>query len=121
MSFIASLISISPDGVAKGIGNYEFVVTPRVGEKFSVDSPYATEEYEVVKLEHWPVEVPKDELRKRFPECLFIAVIWGSLTKITKALTRSVCLLRRSRLRQIELCEWLFEWLLSTERDIARQ
>ena len=70
MPFIASLISISPDGVAKGIGNYEFVVTPRIGEKFSVNSPYATEEYEVVKLEHWPIEIPSDELEKLIPRVL---------------------------------------------------
>jgi hypothetical protein len=70
VSFIASLISISPDGVTKGIGNFEFVVTPRIGEKFSVNSHYATEEYEVVKLEHWPIEVPRDEQEKTIPRVL---------------------------------------------------
>jgi hypothetical protein len=70
VSFIASLISISPDGVEKGIGDYEFVVTPRVGEKFSLISSYATEEYEVVKLEHWPIEVPHDEQEKTIPRVL---------------------------------------------------
>jgi hypothetical protein len=70
MSFISSLISISPDGVSKGIGNYDFVVTPRIGEKFSVNSHYATEEYEVVKLEHWPIEVPRDEKETAIPRVL---------------------------------------------------
>jgi hypothetical protein len=70
MSFIASLLSIDPDGIAKGIGNYDFVVTPRIGEKFSVNSHYATEEYEVVKLEHWPIEVPRDEAEPTIPRVL---------------------------------------------------
>ena len=70
MSFIASLISTSPDGVPKGIGNYEFVVPPRIGEKFSINTPYATEEYEVVKLEHWPIEVPNDVLENSIPRVL---------------------------------------------------
>jgi len=70
LSFIASLISIAPDGLTKGIGNYDFVVTPRIGEKFSVNSHYATEEYEVVKLEHWPIEVPRDEQDATIPRVL---------------------------------------------------
>jgi hypothetical protein len=70
LSFIASLISVSPDGVTKGIGNFEFVVTPRIGEKFSVNSEYATEEYEVVKLEHWPIEVPRDAQDVAIPRVL---------------------------------------------------
>jgi hypothetical protein len=70
VSFIASLISISPDGVTKGMGDYEFVITPRIGEKFSVNSPYATEEYEVIKLEHWPIEIPRDEQEKAIPRVL---------------------------------------------------
>ena len=70
MSFIASLISISSDGVEKGIGDYEFAVTPRVGEKFSLVSSYATEEYEVVKLEHWPIEVPHDDQERAVPRVL---------------------------------------------------
>ena len=62
MKFGCQVLSLmDPKGVAKGIGNYEFVVTPRIGEKFSVNSEYATEEYEVVKLEHWPLEIPRDE------------------------------------------------------------
>ena len=70
MSFIASLISTGPDGLAKGIGNYEFVAMPRIGEKFSVNTQYATEEYEVVKLEHWPLEVPRDEQDTTVPRVL---------------------------------------------------
>jgi hypothetical protein len=70
MAFIASLISVSPDGITKGIGNYQFVVTPRIGEKFSVNSEYATEEYEVVKLEHWPIEVPHDDHDRAIPRVL---------------------------------------------------
>ena len=70
MAFIASLISISPDGVTKGIGDYEFVVTPRIGEKFSVNSLYATEEYEVIRLEHWPLEVPRGEADTTIPRVL---------------------------------------------------
>jgi hypothetical protein len=70
VSFIASLISISPDGVTKGMGDYEFVIAPRIGEKFSVNSPYATEEYEVIKLEHWPIEIPRDEQEKAIPRVL---------------------------------------------------
>lgn len=70
MSFIASLISVSPDEVAKGIGDYEFAVTPRTGEKFSLVSSYATEEYEVVKLEHWPIEVEHDDGERAIPRVL---------------------------------------------------
>jgi hypothetical protein len=81
MSFIASLISIASDGVTKGIGNYEFVVSPRIGEKFSVNSPYATEEYEVVKLEHWPIEVPRDEQEKALPRVLIYCSHLGFATE----------------------------------------
>ena len=70
MSFIASLISTSADGIEKGIADYEFAVTPRIGEKFSLISDYATEEYEVVKLEHWPIEVPQDDRAKAIPRVL---------------------------------------------------
>jgi hypothetical protein len=77
MSFIASLISVSDDGVAKGIGNYEFVVAPRIGEKFSVNSQYATEEYEVVKLEHWPIEIPHDEQDITIPRVLIYCTHTG--------------------------------------------
>ena len=78
MAFIASLIIISPNGGAKGIGNYEFVVPPRIGEKFSINSPDATDEYEVVKLEHWPIEVSTDELEKSIPRVLIYCSLLGS-------------------------------------------
>ena len=64
------MITISPDGVEKGIGDYEFVVTPRIGEKFSLLSSYATEEYEVIKLEHWPIEVPHEDQDRAIPRVL---------------------------------------------------
>lgn len=80
VSFIASLISLSPDGVTKGIGNYEFVVTPRIGEKFSVNSQYGAEEYEVVKLEHWPIEVPRDEQETTVPRVLIYCSHLGFAT-----------------------------------------
>jgi hypothetical protein len=70
VSFIASVITVSPDGVEKGIGDYEFVVTPRIGEKFSLVSSFATEEYEVIKLEHWPIEVPHDDQDRATPRVL---------------------------------------------------
>jgi hypothetical protein len=82
MSFIASLISISPDGVTKGIGNYEFVVAPRIGEKFSVNSQYATEEYEVAKLEHWPIEFPRDEEETTIPRVLIYCTHLGFASEL---------------------------------------
>jgi hypothetical protein len=80
--FVASLISISPDGVTKGIGNYEFVVAPRIGEKFSVNSQYATEEYEVVKLEHWPIEFPRDEKETTIPRVLIYCTHLGFASEL---------------------------------------
>ena len=70
MSFIASVISTSLDGIEKGIGDYEFVVSPRMGEKFSLVSSYGTEEYEIIKLEHWPIEVPPEGQDRAIPRVL---------------------------------------------------
>ena len=81
MSFIASLLSVSPDGVTKGIGKYEFVVTPRIGEKFSLNSQYATEEYEVVKLEHWPIEAPPSDQEIAVPRVLIYCSHLGFATE----------------------------------------
>jgi hypothetical protein len=77
VSFIASLISISSDGIEKGIGDFEFVVAPRTGEKFSLVSSYGTEEYEVIKLEHWPIEVPHDDQNRAIPRVLIYCSHFG--------------------------------------------
>jgi hypothetical protein len=77
VSFLASVITISPDGIEKGIGDYEFVVTPRIGEKFSLVSSFGTEEYEVIKLEHWPIEVPHDDQDRAIPRVLIYCTHLG--------------------------------------------
>jgi hypothetical protein len=73
MVVIATLMNIDGDP-NRGIGNFEFSVPPRVGERVQVPQSWGIDVYEIVIVEHYPVELPRDaQLGERTPSI----VIYG--------------------------------------------